>query len=135
MIGKDIFSPDHTVDSYYTAAYMAYRLEFMFRNRRMESEWKAFRFPLVMAARLILERDLTLDPAKRRSKAYCSAIDDVMVDPDEAQIVFERATHAINDAIAELKELGAELDRRTAKMRDMRDKLRALIVGSEATSY
>jgi AIPR protein len=35
LIGKDIFSPTHEVHSYYTAAYIAYRLEFMFRNRRM----------------------------------------------------------------------------------------------------
>ena len=127
LIGKDIFSPGHEVHSYYTAAYLAYRLEYMFRNRRMGTEWKPFRFQLVMATRLILERELKLDPNKRRSQAYCNAIDAIMLDPDKAQVVFERATAAIGQAIAELKELGAELDRRTAKMRDMRDKLRALI--------
>jgi hypothetical protein len=129
MIGKEIFSPDHEVHSYYTAAYMAYRLEFMFRNRRMGTEWKPFRFQLVMATRLILERDLNLDPKKKRSQAYCNAIDTIMIDPDKAQTVFEQATAAIGQAIAELRELGAERDRRTAKMRDMRDKLRALIAG------
>lgn len=129
LIGKEIFSPDHEVHSYYTAAYVAYRLEFMFRNRRMGTEWKPFRFQLVMATRLILERDLKLDPIKKRSQAYCNAIDAIMLDPDKAQVVFEQATAAIGQAISELKELGAERDRRTAKMRDMRDKLRALIAG------
>jgi hypothetical protein len=32
LIGKEIFSPSHQVHSYYTAAYIAYRLEFMFRT-------------------------------------------------------------------------------------------------------
>lgn len=64
LIGQEIFSPNHEVHSYYTAAYIAYRLEFMFRNRRMDTEWKPFRFQLAMAARLILERDLKLDPKK-----------------------------------------------------------------------
>lgn len=50
-----------------------------------------------------------------------------MLDPDKAQAVFEKATEAIKQAISELKDQGAELDRRTAKMRDMRDKLRAVI--------
>lgn len=132
LIGKEIFSPDHEVHSYYTAAYVAYRLEFMFRNRRMGAEWKPFRFQIVMAARLILERDLELDANKKRSQNYCNAIDAIMLDPDKAQGVFEQATTGIAQAIVELRDLGAERDRRTAKMRDMRDKLRALIVGPGA---
>jgi hypothetical protein len=50
-----------------------------------------------------------------------------MADPDKAQAVFEKGTEAITKAIAELPDQGAKLDRRTAKMRDMKDKLRALI--------
>jgi hypothetical protein len=82
-----------------------------------------------MAARLIIERNLHLDPKRKRSQAYCNAIDAIMLDPDEAQAIFEQGTAAIGQAVAELKEVGAELDRRTAKMRDMRDKLCALIAG------
>lgn len=52
-----------------------------------------------------------------------------MVDADKAQEVFERGAMAIELAIKDLKEQGAELDRRTAKMRDMRDKLRSAIAG------
>lgn len=131
LIGKEIFSPGHDVHSYYTAAYIAYRLEFMFRNRRMGVEWKPFRFQLAMAARLLLEKDLELDARKKRSQAYCNAIDVVMLDADKAQIVFERATTAIKQAIADMKDQGADFDRRTAKMRDMKDKLRAVIGGQE----
>jgi hypothetical protein len=127
LIGKEIFAPNHEVHSYYTAAYIAYRLEFMFRNRRMGTEWKPFRFQLAMAARLILERDLELDPKKKRSQAYGNAIDETLLDPKIAQAVFEEASKAIGRAIAEMKDQGAGLDRRTAKMRDMRDKLRAVI--------
>jgi hypothetical protein len=51
----------------------------------MGTEWKPFRFQLAMAARLILERDLKLDPKRKRSHTYCAAIDAVMGDPDKAQ--------------------------------------------------
>lgn len=128
MIGKDIFSPSHQVHSYYTAAYISYCLEFMFRNRRIDTSWKAFRFQIAMAARLILQRQLKLDANKRRSQAYCKAIDEVMADPDKAQEVFEKATAAISKAVKELGNLDAKLDRRTAKMRDMRDKLRDMLL-------
>lgn len=127
LIGKEIFAPNHEVHSYYTAAFIAYRLEFMFRNRRMSADWKPFRFQLSMAARLIIERNLKLDPKRKRMQSYCNAIDAVMSDPDKAQLIFEEGTTAIIAAVAELRAQGAELDRRTAKMRDMRDKLREVI--------
>jgi len=134
LIGKEIFAGDHEVHSYYTAAYIAYRLEYMFRNKRMGTEWKPFRFAVAMAARLILERDLKLDPKKKRSQTYCNAIDAVMADSDKAQSIFERAARAIEISIADLQDQGAGLDRRTAKMRDLRDKLRAVVAGNEATA-
>jgi hypothetical protein len=81
-----------------------------------------------MAARLVLERQLKLDPKKTRSQAYCAAIDAVMSDPDKPQSVFEKGAKTITKAITELKDQDAKLDRRTAKMRDLRDKLRALIL-------
>lgn len=127
LIGKEIFSPQHEVHSYYTAAYTAYRLEFMLRNRRMDAVWKPFRFQLVMAARLILEKNLGLDPKKRYSQSYCSAIDAVMADAEKAQGIFDLAAKAIQEAVAKLSEQGGALDRRTAKMRDMRDALRAML--------
>ena len=133
LIGKEIFAADHEVHSYYTAANIAYRLEYMFRNRRMGSDWKVFRFPLAMTARLILERNLELDPKRKRTQAYCNAINSVMADADKAQAVFEEGTMVIKRAVAELQGQGAELDRRTAKMRDMKDKLRAVIAGDIET--
>jgi hypothetical protein len=127
LIGKEIFSPKHEVHSYYTAAYIAYRLEFMLRNKRLAPDLKPFRFQLAMAARLILERSLGLDSSKKRSQGYCGQIDKVMADIDAAQHVFDNATKSIHTAIASLAHQGAAMDRRTAKMKDMKDALRDAI--------
>ena len=127
LIGKEIFAAEHEVHSYFTAAYIGYRLQYMFRNRRLEPNLKPFRFQMAMASRLIIERDLGLKAEKKRSQAYCSAIDEIMTDPDKAQLVFERAVTAINQAISSLKVEGVALDRRTAKMKDMRDELRRIV--------
>ena len=100
----------------------------------MGTDWKPFRFALSMAARLILEGDLKLDPKKKRSQSYCNAIDVVMADSDKAQGVFERAAKAIKTSIADLQDQGAALDRRTAKMRDLRDRLRVAVTNEAATT-
>ncbi|MGN4077063.1 AIPR family protein [Burkholderia gladioli] len=127
LIGKEIFNPKHEVHSYYTAAYIAYRLEFMFRNRRLAPELKPFRFQLAMAARLVMERQYKLDPDKKRSRAYCMKLDGIMSDVEEAQKVFHAAQESVHRAVHDLGVSDAGLDRRTAKMKDMRDKLREII--------
>lgn len=99
----------------------------MFRNRRLAPELKPFRFQIAMASRLIIERDQGLKAEKKRSHAYCSTIDEIMTDPDKAQSIFERSATAINYSISSLKVQGAALDRRTAKMKDMRDELRRIV--------
>ena len=90
LIGKEIFSPEHDVHSHYTAALSAFRLEFLFRKRRLDTEWKPFRFQIVLAARLIIEREQKLDSKSKRSQAYCTAIDTIMLDPDRARRPFSK---------------------------------------------
>ncbi len=122
-IGKDIFNPQHDVYAYYTAAYMAFRLEWLFRNRRLDSKYKPFRFQLCMATRLAFELDQDLQPNKKMTKAYCEALDKIMSDVDKSQALFERSIGAVDKTISALGSQ-ASLDRRTAKTRDMRDTLR-----------
>src|ERR1051326_6707819 len=110
LIGKSIFAPGDEVNSYYTAAYIAYRLEFMFRNRRMDPEWKSFRFQLAMAARLLIQEAKGLHPKRMRSQKCCDVIDEVMADPDQAQKIFEAGTLAIKRAIADLDRKSTRLN-------------------------
>jgi hypothetical protein len=130
-IGKDIFSAQHEVFPYYTAAFFAFRLEWLFRNRRLDSKYKPFRFQLCMAARLILERERKLDARKKLFKGNCEVMDAVLMDVDASQALFENAIAAVDETIAALgSQVG--LDRRTAKMRDMRDSLRARLATQSA---
>jgi hypothetical protein len=124
MVGKDIFNDKHQLYPYYTAAYLAFRLEWLFRNRRLPAAYKPFRFQLCMTTRLLLQKQFGLDPGHRQSKAYCEKIDGVMMDVDAAQKVFEQAIRAVDVAV---NQIGGDLDRRTAKMRDMRDALRQIV--------
>jgi hypothetical protein len=126
-IGKDIFNAQHEVNAYYSAAYVAFRLEWLFRNRKLESKYKPFRFQLCMAARIIIEIDNHLESRKKLTKAYCDIIDSIMIDTDASQKIFERAVEVVNIAIEKLG-TNVGLDRRTAKMKDMRDMMRSVIL-------
>lgn len=128
LIGKEIFNPLHDVSVYYTAAYAAYRLEFMFRNRRIESDWKPFRFQILMATRLIIEVAQKLKSSSKMSRNYCSTIDSIMFDIEKSQAIFEKAISVIAVTIPELEDKSSGRDRRTAKMRDMRDRLRDAVL-------
>jgi hypothetical protein len=53
-VGKEIFAKGHRLEPYYIAAYAAYRLDFLLRNR-LSSENKAARYHILMALRYILD--------------------------------------------------------------------------------
>lgn len=132
-IGKDIFNAHHDVNAYYTAAYVAFRLEWLFRAKKLDSSYKPFRFQLSMAARMLIEKDHVLDAKKKLTKGYCDIIDSVMLNPDASLGVFERAVAAVDVAITQIGVQGG-LDRRTAKMRDMRDTLRSVLASTSPVS-
>lgn len=123
MIGKDIFNPQHELFSYYTAALAIFRLEWLFRNKRLDPKYKAFRYQLIMALRLMIENEEKLDPKRSLTQKYCEAIDAVLVDVDKSQAAFEKVIPCIDKAVSSVK---GGTDRRTAKMKDMRDALIAL---------
>ena len=47
LLGNSIFGKNHRLEPYYVAALAHYRLEFLFRNRTMDSKYKAARYHLL----------------------------------------------------------------------------------------
>jgi AIPR protein len=52
-VGTDIFGKGHKLDPYYTAAFSLYRLEYLFRNGKLEAKYKPARFHILLAVRLL----------------------------------------------------------------------------------
>jgi hypothetical protein len=52
-VGKDIFGKGDRLEPYYTAAFALYRLEYLFRNAKLDAKYKAARFHILMATRLL----------------------------------------------------------------------------------
>jgi hypothetical protein len=51
-IGKDIFAKGHKFEPYYCSAFSLYKLESLFRDRKLDAKYKPARFHILLAARL-----------------------------------------------------------------------------------
>jgi hypothetical protein len=54
-VGKDMFRDTDRVEIYYTAALALYKLENMFKSKKLENSFKPARYHILMAARLIMD--------------------------------------------------------------------------------
>lgn len=98
-VGTDIFGADDKLDPYYLAALAAYRLEFLFRNQQLEAKYKAARYHLLLASRL-----LASDQSRPRSNAnqmvtYCNSLVPIFATAARAEELFSQAAVVV-DAVA-----------------------------------
>ena len=54
-VGKEIFLEGDRLEPYYVAAYTLYKLEYLYRNKRIASNYKPARYQILLAARLLLD--------------------------------------------------------------------------------
>ena len=77
-VGKEIFAKEQRMEPYYAAALAFYKLEFSFRNSRLEPKYKPARFHILLVLR-ILTAGFEM-PAMKATKmeGYCKKITDVL---------------------------------------------------------
>jgi hypothetical protein len=90
-IGSRIFAEDHKFDPYYTAAFSYYKLEFLFRNRSLDSSLKPARYHMLMALRFQVSGPDLPRPNAKALEAYCQKINEVLWDDSKALAAFKAA--------------------------------------------
>lgn len=128
MVGHSIFKESDRMYPYYTAAYASFRLEWLFRNNRIDKKYKPFRFQMLMAVRLTIQKDLDLNEKEKYTREYCEAIDKFMQNIEESTKVFQRTIDSIKEALVVIGQED-EITHRVSKMRDTRDALKKVING------
>lgn len=118
QIGDKIFVEDHRPDPYYTSAYAAYKLEWLFRNSTLDRKHRIFRYHVLMAVRHMLQPEAPPHFNSRRIEGYCARINEALWDPIPVQNAFERATALVEDTI---NQHGFDAKRDTAKTQSFRD--------------
>jgi len=91
-LGKEIFAKNQVKDPYYAAALALYRLESAFRGKRLETKFKAARFQILLAIRILIANfDMPAFTANKM-QGYCEEIIKELQDQSSAdKIVVDAA--------------------------------------------
>ena len=99
-VGTAIFASDHRMEPYYLAASALYRLEFLFRNGEVDAKFKAARYHILMAIRLL---DSPRRPPRSNSHEiarFCEELLEVLWDPTVAAALVRNAIDVVNEVAA-----------------------------------
>lgn len=101
MVGERIFKEGDRLEPYYTAAFAAYRLEFLFRNQRIESEYKAARYHILMTLRYLINPANLPYMNSKDMEHRCKEITDILWDMTQADTLLEQAASVVKEVIGE----------------------------------
>jgi hypothetical protein len=94
-VGKQIFGEGHRLEPYYTAAFALYKIEFAFRNGRLDTKYKNARYHLLLAMRWLANADPIPRMNENKMKAYCEKILNILWDNDKADALITAAAEII----------------------------------------
>jgi hypothetical protein len=97
QIGKDIFGEGHKLDPYYVAAFALYKLEYLFRNQLIDAVYKAARYQILLAARLLANPTPLPRMNSHEMERHCKVINDILWDAAKSDDLFARAAKIVND--------------------------------------
>lgn len=96
--GTDIFAPGQKKEPYYTAAYMYYKLEFYFRNAKLDPKYKAARFHILLAARILSNPGQIPKVNSNEMERFCKGIMEMLWDADRLDKLIALAVGIIDEA-------------------------------------
>lgn len=99
-VGTDIFVKGHRMEPYYTAAYALYKLEYSFRSGKLESKYKAARFHILLAARLLVDSAPLPQKNSNEMERTCKPIMARLWDASQADELIARAAEVVDAAAA-----------------------------------
>jgi hypothetical protein len=98
QIGRSIFASTDRLEPYYYAASALYRLEFLFRNGQLDPKYKAARYHILMAARM-LKNPKPPPPSNSHEMAkYCEPLTSQMWDATKAERLLSQAAEIVEAA-------------------------------------
>lgn len=99
-VGKEIFGKGHRMEPYYTAAFTLYKLEYLFRNGRLESKYKPARFHILLVVRLLgNSAPLPKFMNSREMEDYCKPIQAILWDSAKCDEFIVRAAETVDAAV------------------------------------
>ncbi len=95
LVGTRIFAQGQRMEPYYTAAYALYKLEYSFRNGKIESKYKAARFHILLVARYLANPSRPPRDNANEMEKFCKSINDILWDPIASELLIAKAASII----------------------------------------
>ena len=100
-VGKEIFGKGHRMEPYYTAAFALYKLEYLFRNGKLEPKYKSARFHILLAVRLLgNSAPLPKFMNSKEMESYCTTLLTTLWDPAKCDELIIKAAKVVDAAAA-----------------------------------
>jgi hypothetical protein len=100
---EDIFLDDHDVRLYYVAAYLHYKLEFLWRNQRIPPEWKIYRYYIMYAlSRKALGRGAIFGRRRADVERFVSDLRALYHDEERLKRAIKKVSNALSSQVASL---------------------------------
>jgi hypothetical protein len=88
------------MEPYYTAAYALYKLEYLFRNAKLEAKYKPTRFHILLAARRLAAADALPAMSSNEMEKYCKPLMNTLWDSTTADELLASAVKVVDDVAA-----------------------------------
>lgn len=99
-VGKDIFGKGNRMEPYYTSAFALYKLEYLFRNGKLAAKYKAARFHILLATRMLANAaDVPKYMNSKEMETYCKPIMEILWDPAKSDEIISAAATAVETAV------------------------------------
>jgi hypothetical protein len=99
-VGKDIFGQGHRMEPYYAAAFALYKLEYLFRNGKLDPKYKPARFHILLAARILADSSPLPKMNSHDMERYCKPLIATLWDTAGADALMTAAVEGVNQAAA-----------------------------------
>jgi hypothetical protein len=99
-IGKEIFAKGHKMEPYYVSAFAAYKLDVNFRVQRLDSKFKAARFHILLAMRILANQKPVPRMNSHEMEKYCGEITETLWNNNRADALCAQAAGIIEEVAA-----------------------------------
>lgn len=95
-LGTEICGKDHRSEPYYVALFTQYKLDYLFRNKKLDAKYKPARYHILLATRLLGNSESMPPMNSRQMEKYCTVITDALWDAARAERLLFSAVEAVN---------------------------------------
>lgn len=107
---KELFQEGQSTFAYYTSAVVAYRIEWVIRNKKIDRKYSPAKYHLMGAFKSVILGDVELPRSPRKAELKCNEILKIAWDADESTKLVREIIEAVDEAISKYRTTELERD-------------------------